>query len=690
MGGSTTGDAGSTIPLTAVATVLLDAHGTVVRWSAAAAALLGRTADEVCGRRFRVLQDAPGEDELPATGTCRLRHRTGGRVDVTLRTVPQEPSTDVLVLLAPLSATADGDAHVPHTFPAVTSAQRRARRERDLLHAAATRIGGSLDAARTSQDLVNVLVPALGDLASVDLGDGVLEGIEPPMIAGAGELHLRRTAAAAAGGIWPAHLTQPGQLIPPALSTSEPRDVENGRAVVFSAKKVAALFDTPEQHRLAIPERGHSALWVPLLARGLILGTVSVWRTDQLDAFDDRDADLLTEIATRAALSIDNGRRYTREHRSVLALQQRLLPEPTTDAPAAETHGLYLPTRSGAGISGDWYDVIPLPSLRVALVVGDVAGHGLYATATMGRLRTAVRTLADLELDPTELLTHLDDLVQQFGKEADPAGPFVATCLYAVYDPVTRRCSLASAGHPPPVVTRPDGSTEPIEVTPGPPLGVGGMPFETTAVDLAPDSVLALYTDGLIERHDSDGEGGLRWLMDTLAGSCRPGRPLDDAGQALLADLDGAPPRDDIAVLLARTRSVAAEHMASWEFPAEPSVVSTARRVAAEQLAAWGLEDMTFTTELIISELVTNAVRYAGGPVGLRLIRENALICEVTDPSNTQPRLRRARWSDEGGRGLFLIAQLSRRWGSRYGRHGKTIWSEQSLAPAEFDLMTLL
>ncbi|MET9731059.1 SpoIIE family protein phosphatase [Streptomyces sp. NPDC006458] len=694
MGGSTTGEAGPGVPLTAVATALLDARGTVVRWSAAAAALIGRPADEVCGRRFRALLDAPGEDDLPTAGPVRLRHRNGGRVDVILRPVPQEPSTDILVLLAPASAETGGgagtEADDSEAFPGGGSVQRRSRRERDLLHAAATRIGGSLDAARTAQDLVNVLVPALGDLASVELADGVLEGNEPPRIAGTGSLHLRRTAVAAVGGIWPAHLTQPGQTIPPVLSTSELRDVQHGRAAVFSRDKVAALFDSPEQHRLAIPERGHSALWAPLFARGLVLGTIAVWRTDQLDEFDHVDADLLTEIASRAALSVDNARRYTREHRSVLALQQRLLPEPTTDAPAAETHGLYLPTRSGAGISGDWYDVIPLPSLRVALVVGDVAGHGLYATATMGRLRTAVRTLADLELDPTELLTHLDDLVQQFGKEADPAGPFVATCLYAVYDPITRRCSLASAGHPPPVVTRPDGTTEAIEVTPGPPLGVGGMPFESTTVDLAPDSVLALYTDGLIERHDTYGDGGLRWLINTLADSCRPGHPLEDAGRALLADLDGAPPRDDIAVLLARTRVVAAEHMASWEFPAEPSVVSTARRVATEQLATWGLEDMAFTTELIISELVTNAVRYAGGPVGLRLIRENALICEVTDPSNTQPRLRRARWSDEGGRGLFLIAQLARRWGSRYGRHGKTIWTEQPLAPAEFDPMTLL
>ncbi|MFG2657316.1 SpoIIE family protein phosphatase [Streptomyces sp. NPDC048425] len=570
-------------------------------------------------------------------------------------------------------------------------ALHRARRELDLLHRAATRIGSSLDPRHAAQDLLDVLVPALGDLGSVELAEAVLNGDEPPKIHGGGDLHLHRAAVASDAGSWPAELFQLGGVIPPLLDTADLVDVQHGRAAVLDAESVATLFSDPAQVRLFVPEGGHSAMWAPLFARGLVLGTVAVWRTAQAEPFDEEDADLLTEVGSRAALSVDNARRYMREHRSVLALQQRLLPPPTSDTPAAETAGLYLPAGGGVGISGDWYDVIPLPSFRVAFVVGDVVGHGLYATATMGRLRTAVRTLADLELDPDELLTRLDDGVQQLTDEADPTGAISATCLYAVYNPVVRRCILASAGHPPPVVVRPDGTVKVIDVNPGPPLGVGGMPFETTIVDLEPGSVLALYTDGLVERTDGDSNGGIRWLTERIAALCSPDRPLGEAGRALLADLGDVPPRDDVALLLARTRAVPAEDTAYWEFDADPSVVATARRAAAQQLAEWGLEELAFTTELIVSELVTNGVRYGGGgTVGLRLIRGTVLVCEVTDSSSTQPRLRRARWTDEGGRGLFLVAQLATRWGSRYRMQGKTIWAEQPLVPAEVDFMAFM
>ncbi|AVH60383.1 MULTISPECIES: SpoIIE family protein phosphatase [Streptomyces] len=569
-----------------------------------------------------------------------------------------------------------------------TPAQQRALRELDLLHEAATRIGGSLDVVGAAQDLADVVVSALGDLAWVNLANAVFEGDEPPRFIGGRKPYLRRAAVASRTGPWPAALLQVGESAPPLPYSAALRDVQHGRTVILDRAKAAAALSHPGQSRQFIPERGHSGLWAPLFARGLVLGSVTVWRTEQPDPFDEEDAELVAEIASRAALSVDNARRYTREHRSVLALQQSLLPPPTTDSLAAETAGYYLPAGGGADISGDWYDVIPLPSFRVAMVVGDVFGHGLYATATMGRLRTAVRTLTDLELDPTELLTHLDDLVQQLVGEAETGSTVGATCLYVLYNPVSRRCGVASAGHPPPVVVRPDGTVEVIDVSPGPPLGVGGMPFETTVIDLEPGSVLALYTDGLIERDDVD--GGLMWLKESLAVLCRPDRALSDTGRALLPGLGDPPPRDDIALLLARTRAVPADNVASWEFAAEPEVVATARQAAAEQLAAWGLEEVAFTTELVVSELVTNAVRYAGGPIGLRLIRENVLVCEVTDPSNTQPRLRRARWTDEGGRGLFLVAQLTNRWGSRYGPHGKTIWAEQSLVPDAIDFAALM
>ncbi|MGW4736339.1 ATP-binding SpoIIE family protein phosphatase, partial [Streptomyces shenzhenensis] len=429
--------------------------------------------------------------------------------------------------------------------------------------------------------------------------------------------------------------------------------------------------------------------WVaaPLFARGLLLGSIDIWRTERCAPFDQQDAELLAEIASRAALSVDNARRYTREHRAAVALQQRLLPQATTDSRAADTAGVYVPAGGGAEISGDWFDVISLPSPRTAFVVGDVIGHGLAATATMGRLRAAIQTLADLELDPTELLTHLDDLVARLAAEAGPEqqDTIGATCLYALYDPISGRCSLASAGHPPPIAVQPDGTARVLEeLSPGPPLSVGGMPFETTTIDLVPGSVLALYTDGLIKHADRDAGAGLRDLTDRLAADCRPDRPLQETGHTLLADAVESPPRDDIALLLARTRVLPPQATATWEFPPVPTIVAEARKAATLQLATWGLDDLAFTTELVVSELVTNAVRYVGcGPIGLRLIHAHVLICEVTDISNTQPRLRRARWADEGGRGLFLVAQLTARWGSRYDQSGKTIWTEQHLPPTD-------
>jgi anti-sigma regulatory factor (Ser/Thr protein kinase) len=135
-------------------------------------------------------------------------------------------------------------------------------------------------------------------------------------------------------------------------------------------------------------------------------------------------------------------------------------------------------------------------------------------------------------------------------------------------------------------------------------------------------------------------------------------------------------------VLLARPRSVDPDAIASWEFPAGAGSAADARTRVTGQLADWGLADLAFSTELVVSELVTNAVRYAGDPIRVRLIRDEVLICEVSDPSNTQPRLARADSMDEGGRGLFIVAQCSSRWGARYASRGKTIWTEQPL-PAQ-------
>lgn len=334
-------------------------------------------------------------------------------------------------------------------------------------------------------------------------------------------------------------------------------------------------------------------------------------------------------------------------------------------------------------MGGDWYDVISLSGARVALIIGDVVGHGLHASASMGKLRTAVRTLADVDLPPDELLTHLDDLVLHFASDLQPTSHFQttaetgATCLYTVYDPVSRRLTLASAGHPLPLVIAPDGTRIPVSAQPGPPLGIGGLPFEATEFELPEGSLLALYTDGLVENRERDVDQGIAELLGFLD---HRAPSLDALCDTVMEALLPEHRTDDAAVLLARTRALDPQHVADRDVEPDVAEVSRARQFAVDQVEAWGLEETTFVTELVVSELVTNAIRYGEPPIRLRLIRDTALICEVSDSSNTAPHLRRARAFDEGGRGLLLVAQLTQGWGTRHTPHGKTIWCAQSLA----------
>jgi hypothetical protein len=417
---------------------------------------------------------------------------------------------------------------------------------------------------------------------------------------------------------------------------------------------------------------------VPLQARGSTLGVAVFHRFRHPDPFSADDALLAEEITARAAVCIDNARRYSRERETALALQRSLLPRSLPRSAAVTAASRYLPA-ARSGVGGDWFDVIPLSGLRVALVVGDVVGHGVQASATMGRLRTAVRTLADIDLPPDELLTHLDDLVLRLSEEAGgegSPGEVGATCLYAVYDPVSRRCTLARAGHPPPVLIPPGGPARRVHLPSGPPLGVGGLPFECTELDLVEGSVLAFYTDGLIESRERDADAGHRLLCDALEAEAAS---LDQTCDHVLHSL--LPPggaADDVALLLARTQGLPACAGGAGGLPLAPI-----RKQVVDQLAAWSMSDTTFTAELVVSELVTNAIRYGAPPIRLRLIHDDTtLICEVSDTNHSAPHLRRAKTWDEGGRGLLLVAQLTQRWGSRHTAEGKTIWAELALLEA--------
>ncbi|MFG3530858.1 SpoIIE family protein phosphatase [Streptomyces sp. NPDC047917] len=606
----------------------------------------------------------------------------------TVRTI-EDPGGGVVMAVSAFRLQApDGQVFgVTALFTDVTE-QRRSDERLAILHHATAAVGGSLSVTGTGEELAAVLVPGLADLAVVEIARAVFTG-EEPAPGEDGTVLLRRTAAAG----------------------ERAEEVPTGTVVPADAGSAPSVGNSP------------SSMTAPLRARGSFLGRVTVRRGPDRPDYAPADLDLLCEIAARAALALDNARRYTREHRAAVGLQRSLLPPAQAETVAVTTSGFYLPADTATGVGGDWFDVIPLSSARVALVAGDVVGHGLGATATMGRLRTAVRTLADLDLEPDELMVHLDDLVSQLRDEpsqpegtdqhdgpdetdepgrhdgpdrpgpvtrpdedretgalrADPVG---ATCLYAVYDPVSRRCAMVSAGHPPPAVVDPDGTVSYVPLNPGPPLGVNGLPFEVTEVELAPGSLLALYTDGLIEGRDSDLDEGMAELSRRLA---RPGAataPLRELGQEIISARPAHQLADDVTLLLARTHAVPAGNTAVWPVAADPAAVARLRQDAAQQLRAWGLEELVFTTELVLSELATNAIRHAGGPVEVRLIRAGQLTCEVSDPSATQPRMRRALLTDEGGRGLYLVAQLTTRWGSRYTRRGKTIWAEQPIPDA--------
>ncbi|MGW7547201.1 SpoIIE family protein phosphatase [Streptomyces sp. NPDC054770] len=551
-----------------------------------------------------------------------------------------------------------------------------------LLNEAATSIGTTLDVVRTAEELVELLVPRYADFASVDLLDWVLGAEELPTAA-EGDIALRRVAHGSVTEGTPEAVVRLGQTEAHPAMSPPARALRERRAVVGQAGEPEFHRWVDERNRLAPESRAHrqgvhSMIAVPLQARGTLLGVVVGVRMRHPDDYVFADTVFAEELASRAAVCIDNARRFARERSTALALQHSLLPSGMPGQAAVEVAHRYLPSGSLAGIGGDWFDVIPLSGSRVGLVVGDVVGHGIRSSATMGRLRTAVRTLADVDLPPDELLTHLDDLVTHLA--ADGPGEEVAelgaTCLYAVYDPVSRRLSLAAAGHLAPAVVLPGGAAELIPMTAGPPLGVGGLPFEATELELPEGAVVALYTDGLVEDRDRDVDRATEEMCRALS---TPADSLEALSDNVLKAVMPEQPSDDVALLLVRTRALGADRVATWDVPPDPAQVAHFRQAATERLAAWGLDEAAFVTELVVSELVTNAIRYGEPPIQLRLIRDRALICEVADGSSTSPHLRRAHAYDEGGRGLLLVAQLTQRWGSRQTGSGKTIWAEQPL-----------
>lgn len=553
--------------------------------------------------------------------------------------------------------------------------QRSAEERIALLADASAVVGVSLDVVETGQQLADLSVPRFADATAVDVFKPVISGGEPdPARSDFRRVGMRYVDSG----------TVRGQVTP----GGEPRfpyPVSAGDRLTDEPRRLTVLLpgdDGEPLYRGTSGDLSAHSLVVPMKARRTVIGVVTFYRLGLGNPFSDFDVLTARDLASRAALAIDNARRYTREHSSVRVLQRQLLPYRPADQSAVETAHYFAPATSGA----NWFDVIRASGARVALVVITTSEAGLSGAAAIGRLGAAIHALTDLGLDPEEVLARLDALVSRIvgARGEGPAPPSTSriTCVYAIYDPASCRLALASAGHALPIVVEPDGSVRTLLAPVGAPLGSADRHSSAVEFDLPAGSTLAFYAPELASDGQPADEGSDS-LTRAMSGAI--GVPLrqlrNDIAEALS---DAWASRRGAVLLLARTQRLDEDHMGSWDLPSDPAVVATARSLVQRQLALWGLEESAFVRELVVSELVTNAIRYAEGPIHLRVIRDHrALICEVSDASTAAPHLRYARSGDEGGRGLFLIAELTQRWGTRFSSTGKTIWTEQMVDEVE-------
>ncbi|MFJ4782811.1 SpoIIE family protein phosphatase [Streptomyces sp. NPDC088794] len=566
------------------------------------------------------------------------------------------------------------------------------RRDGDRLRfvgAATRRIARGIDLDEIVMGLCRATVPTFSDAILVYLRDPLPVGDERPT--GPLLLRLRRTDRIPAerdseAGFTPALQPEPAEVTELDLLGAELCEVRPGSALAEVLRGVRPVFTDAPAARAALPELlgdgcefsvpgGQRAILAPLRGRRRVIGAALFLRRPDRIAFEPDDLLVAAQLATHSALGIDKAVLYGREAYIADELQRTMLPETLPRPTGVRLASRYLPAAETARVGGDWYDAIPLPGSRVALVVGDVMGHSMTSAAIMGQLRTTAQTLAGLDLPPQEVLHHLDEQAQRLGTDR------MATCLYAVYDPVSHRITIANAGHPPPVLLHLGGRAEVLRVPPGAPIGVGGVDFEAVELDAPAGATLLLYTDGLVESRLRDVWTGIEQLREKLAATAQltgPDHPppLEALCDEVLDMLGPGDRDDDIALLAARFDGIAPSDVAYWFLEPEDAAPGRARRLARRALSRWGMEDMSDSVELLVSEVVTNAVRYASRPVTLRLLRTDVLRCEVGDDVPQLPRLRQARATDEGGRGLYLVNKLARRWGATRLSTGKVVWFE--------------
>jgi serine phosphatase RsbU (regulator of sigma subunit)/anti-sigma regulatory factor (Ser/Thr protein kinase) len=679
-------------PTTSVRTLILgiDRSGRIVQHDRTAPKILARSTDDLLGVHLSDITADPSDQTTGISIAVLLEAVKADREGRAMLAIALEGgrSADAVVTAKPMqTGSSDVAAFVIMQIP-IPSAERfvdPALMRDVLLRDAYPVEGDSLDFSELAQKMTALLVPTFCAAAEVLILESVISDNEVPMgIQDATSTTLRRLDMRheRAEERWKSPFPI-GEILRYPAGSPYLRAIETGKPVLEHsvsqdfAKKLARSWRRRPVSSLL---EDVSMLVIPTVSKGTVLGLFCCFREAGTRRFDRYDMDMGVEFAARSAVFFNHATRYNREHATALTLQRAMLPTGLTFPSSVEVKHRYLPGSELVEVGGDWYESIRLPGARVALVVGDVAGHGVRAAVTMGRLRTAIQTLAMLELPPAESLQQLDELMQTIGARE----PHFATCAYGVYDAVTGEIELAVAGHLPPLLVHPDGRNEYLEVTPSPPLGVGEGGVETKVIPVEDGSLFVLYTDGLVESRDRDISEGLDRLQSAF-GEGAPERDLEDLCKTALDGVYSDAKRDDIAVLIAKLRRIPEDHRLCFKLEPQFSSVRQARSMISDPLKRWGLQELIPVSELLISELVTNAIKYGGdhGEIMLRLVLEpDSLVCEVHDSSPALPRVLQVDNDAENGRGLHVVSELSSRWGSRRTHNGKVVWCEL-LVPEE-------
>lgn len=651
--------------------------GEILQCGQNAPGVVGREPGDIVGADAAELFAGDGKEAV--TGLIEALGRNQERTAVLGVVDADGTPREAVVSVVPMHGR-EGDCGLMMIRVAVTDLERftdPALMRWALLDDALPRISAMLDLEQMAQELAGVLVPHFCNAVGVLIRESIMGPDEVPPFSPDGTV-VQRLAATSDSDFprWSAAFPV-GEVLACPPGTPYARCMATGEPILEHHLDRTAARELARMRRRVSVARlldGVSMVLLPLIARGTTLGFIVGTRSSAHRAFDAYDVEIGMEFAARAALYIDNARRYSRERATALTLQRSMLPTGLTAPSSVEIRHRYLPGNQLIEVGGDWYEAIALPGGRVALIVGDVAGHGVGAAVTMGRLRTALQTIVNLELSPAEGLQQVDALMRGIG-EREPA---FATCVYAVYDATDGSCEIASAGHLPPLLLQPGGTSEFLDVSPAPPLGVGEGMIESRTLTIEDGAILVLYTDGLVENRGQDIDDGLLRLRRVFGPEALLS-PLEDLAKATLDGAYSDRDRDDIAVLIARLRRLPDDHVVTMTLPARPSAVREARGRVRATLDSWDLRDLSFTSELLVSELVTNALRYATGDITLRILLDDTLVFEVRDGADALPRARQAAADDENGRGLQVVHRLAKRWGARLVGQGKVVWCELEL-----------